>query len=88
MTFEGSLVDSQDDKGMTAVHHAVEHPECMQLLTEEDADVNAVDADGHTALYYAILDGFKETAIILLYGSSSFAFSFYFSLSIGNFFLS
>lgn len=55
---------------MTPLHHAIEHPEIVLLLTEEDADVNAVDADGHTPLFYAVLDGLKDSAVILLYVAS------------------
>jgi ankyrin repeat protein len=64
---EGSLVDSQDDRGMTPLHHAVEFPECVRLLLEEEADVDAKDVDGRTPLFYAILDGHRDSAILLLY---------------------
>ena len=51
---------------MTALHHGVEHGSCVALLLEEDALVDAQDHDGRTPLWYAVSDGYRESAEILL----------------------
>lgn len=48
------------------MHHGVEHGSCVGLLLEEDALVDAQDHDGRTPLWYAVSDGYRESAEILL----------------------
>ena len=53
-------MDSEDDRGMTPLHHALEHPECIRLLLGEGAEVDASDHEGRTPLQHAIADGHLE----------------------------
>jgi ankyrin repeat protein len=56
---------------MTALHHGVEHANCVGLLLEEDALVDAQDHEGRTPLWYAVSDGYRESAEILLAHSAN-----------------
>lgn len=51
---------------MTALHHGVEHPDCIRLLLEEDALVNAQDHQARTPLWYAVSDCYRESVEQLL----------------------
>ena len=38
----GAQVESPDDRGMTAMHHAIGHTPCLQLLIENKAEIDCV----------------------------------------------
>ncbi len=49
-------IDAKGEGDATALHVAIEekYPEAALLLIDKGCDINAVDADGQTALYYAV----------------------------------
>lgn len=54
--------------GFAPLHYAVKlnHVPAISLLLEAGADPNIKDADGHTPMYWCMLDGLPETTIALL----------------------
>ncbi len=47
----GANVEGRDELGRTALHHATQHPETLQVLLAANANVNAVDSEGCTPLH-------------------------------------
>lgn len=46
-------VDTPDDRGMTALHHAIAHSECLAFLLEKGAEIDVKDSSKRTPLFYA-----------------------------------
>ena len=49
----GANIEEVDNKGRTALHHAMESLETMKVLVRHGADINAKDNMGSTALHWA-----------------------------------
>ena len=64
----GASLDSEDNEGFRALHHAVyiNNPENLQLLLDRGANINAVHVLGTTALMCGILANAHETLRLLL----------------------
>ena len=64
---EGVNINASDDSGQTPLHFAVDRKnvECIHLLLEHDADVNAVDNEGISILLTAVMAG-NDTSVIKL----------------------
>ena len=67
---DGVLVNRANNRGETALMHATlrGHLQCMQLLIDRGADVNAIakGADGRSAVAYACMRSEVETLKLLL----------------------
>jgi len=63
---------SQDELHMTPLHYAVDRGniEMTQLLLDNGADVNCVDADGNIALYNAIICEHEDIIPLLMEAKS------------------
>lgn len=64
----GALLNKQDDRSKTALHHAIErdNPQIAVYLIEKGADINMKDEDQYSPLHYAAALGNLEIARLLL----------------------
>lgn len=65
-----AILDRENLLKQSALHLAVSHPQHLQLLLENGANVNARDWGGRTPLMYAAAAGAIEVAIALLRGGA------------------
>lgn len=63
-------IDARDEDGMTPLHQGVNYADTIQLLLSRDADVNAMDQFGTTALMLAVENG-REDILRLLMSSGA-----------------
>ncbi|KAI7854738.1 ankyrin repeat-containing domain protein [Circinella umbellata] len=68
ITNQKNLLNSQDEDGLTALHHACDrgNVDTVKLLLELGANVNAKTNDEETPLHYACISEQLETAQLLL----------------------
>ncbi len=61
-------MNEKDEEGRTALHFASGYNEleCMRVLLDGGADVNAVDVNENTALHYAAGYGNMDSAKLLI----------------------
>jgi cytohesin len=63
----GASPDGEDDRRKTALHHAVEHADIVELFVEQlSADVDARDSDGCTPLVDALRGSHEQTVRLLV----------------------
>ncbi len=62
----GAQVDTPDDRGMTALHHAIAHTACISYLLEKGSEVDSKDNSGRTPLFYACKNSCEEPARYLI----------------------
>lgn len=62
----GANAHAANDRGQTALHRAVNHPDVVQLLIERDAPVNAQTVSGESPLHWAAADGQRQVVELLL----------------------
>lgn len=55
-----------DDRGMTPLHHAIAHPRCVALLLNQGCEVDAIDKNGRTPMFFSLKHAFTETSRVLL----------------------
>lgn len=70
LTADGESKDVKDSEGRTALHFACGYGEldCVKVLLEFEADINALDENKNTALHYAAGYGQAECVKLLLDG--------------------
>ncbi len=62
----GADVNARNDRGVTPLHRAVNHPEIASLLIKHGAEINAADAQGRTPLHRAAFSGRISSVELLL----------------------
>jgi ankyrin repeat protein len=63
--------DVADRLGMKALHHAVGHPKCVELLIERKFGLDDQDSDGNTPLHRAVSMNKVADAILLIKAGAS-----------------
>lgn len=51
---------------MTALHHAIAHSSCLELLIEKGAKIDHTDTSSRTALFYAAKNNCEEGCRFLI----------------------
>jgi ankyrin repeat protein len=65
-THQGLDVDFRGDQGRSALHWAVGDPECLRLVLDRRPDLDAVDANGASAILLAIAHSRADSAKLLI----------------------